>query len=518
MKKALASALLAALVIAPAPLARAAEKITPAALWELAMMGVGETEITGLAAGAGKRAVELAIVGTDGVSAGLLSDLLVEGNTLLHHGCAEAQSNTHDTQEARVILDLTRPLGVQVHLHCFQAGEPTEAVAAAFREAAKVADVAVTFQSFWGADAALITAAIRESPRALVLSPYVEHGGFNTIETPQGHAAKPWDAGSIGHFATVVPLAFRAGDGKILRPVARGELDTEVINFVAPSSYASSAGGTCPSAAVAVAVACYVYGASAEKPSPDGVIGLLRRTAKVDRAALTSLPPFTAAAVDALEGDILALVAPPAGGRRTLDAAGVLHLGEIRRALLAQEKAGNKQYIPLEERLRAIDPVFDSFTEALARIEPKYPEMAGFRKEKAKGQAEDAIWCGHSHNLTRPTAKRAITPSDFGEHGFTVRLLCKAIEDTQPANGVDRRNGCRFRSGSSIGCSSAALPKDAFCCYIGLRHMKIRFYVDPQTGHPHIENHGVREDEFEDVLRKPGEDRPGTEGSRVAIG
>ena len=48
--------------------------------------------------------------------------------------------------------------------------------------------------------------------------------------------------------------------------------------------------------------------------------------------------------------------------------------------------------------------------------------------------------------------------------------------------------------------------------------MKIRFYIDPETEQPHIYNHGIREDEVEYVLRKPGEDRPGRDGSRVAIG
>ena len=48
--------------------------------------------------------------------------------------------------------------------------------------------------------------------------------------------------------------------------------------------------------------------------------------------------------------------------------------------------------------------------------------------------------------------------------------------------------------------------------------MKARFYIDPQTGAPHIYNHRVGEDEVEDVLRNPGEDRPGHEGSRVALG
>lgn len=48
--------------------------------------------------------------------------------------------------------------------------------------------------------------------------------------------------------------------------------------------------------------------------------------------------------------------------------------------------------------------------------------------------------------------------------------------------------------------------------------MRLRFYVDPQSGLPHIYDHGVTEDEVHDVLARPGEDRPGADGSRVAIG
>ena len=48
--------------------------------------------------------------------------------------------------------------------------------------------------------------------------------------------------------------------------------------------------------------------------------------------------------------------------------------------------------------------------------------------------------------------------------------------------------------------------------------MKIRFCIDPRTGEPHIRNHSVAEAEVEDELREPGEDRPGREGSRIAIG
>jgi hypothetical protein len=48
--------------------------------------------------------------------------------------------------------------------------------------------------------------------------------------------------------------------------------------------------------------------------------------------------------------------------------------------------------------------------------------------------------------------------------------------------------------------------------------MRIRFYVDQRTGLPHVYGHDVTEIEIEQVLKAPGEDRPGAEGSRVAIG
>jgi len=46
----------------------------------------------------------------------------------------------------------------------------------------------------------------------------------------------------------------------------------------------------------------------------------------------------------------------------------------------------------------------------------------------------------------------------------------------------------------------------------------IRYYIDPATELPHIYNHDVTEDEVEEVLARPGEDRGGEEDSRIAIG
>ena len=48
--------------------------------------------------------------------------------------------------------------------------------------------------------------------------------------------------------------------------------------------------------------------------------------------------------------------------------------------------------------------------------------------------------------------------------------------------------------------------------------MQVRFFIDPETGHPHINNHGISELEVIDVLNNPGEDRAGREGARVMLG
>ena len=48
--------------------------------------------------------------------------------------------------------------------------------------------------------------------------------------------------------------------------------------------------------------------------------------------------------------------------------------------------------------------------------------------------------------------------------------------------------------------------------------MDIRFYLDPDTGLPHIYRHGVTEEEVEQVLRASGGDIQGSRGSRMKLG
>ena len=48
--------------------------------------------------------------------------------------------------------------------------------------------------------------------------------------------------------------------------------------------------------------------------------------------------------------------------------------------------------------------------------------------------------------------------------------------------------------------------------------MEIRYYLDADTGQPHIYGHGVTEDEVKAVLQGSGEDLPGSRGSRMKLG
>ena len=48
--------------------------------------------------------------------------------------------------------------------------------------------------------------------------------------------------------------------------------------------------------------------------------------------------------------------------------------------------------------------------------------------------------------------------------------------------------------------------------------MEIRYYLNEETGLPHIHDHGVSEREIESILSSPLETRRGDRNSRVSIG
>ena len=48
--------------------------------------------------------------------------------------------------------------------------------------------------------------------------------------------------------------------------------------------------------------------------------------------------------------------------------------------------------------------------------------------------------------------------------------------------------------------------------------MPINFHINPETGQPHILDHGVTENEVEEVLATAPEERRGRNGTRIANG
>lgn len=340
----LARALLPVALLLPS-LCRAGQDRPTGADWELRALGVSDaTELQALRDRV-RRPVTLAIVGQGGVSKARLGPVLVEGNTLDYRMTPDGSEpdpgrETHDTSAARVILQLCLRLGVRVRLLVYHAGEPWSDVARGFAEAGREAPVVALYQSFWGNVTAMVES-IEGAPEALFVSPYAEYQHRKTSTCLQAHALKPEGEG-LANFVTVVPLA-RKAPGRLVQPAA-GPSDTEVVNFVAPSYHASGAGGTCPAAEVAAAVALYAVAVSEVEPTPAALVELLRAASRVDRDALTSVPEFAPFHVDAVERQLERLRAGD-GGARKLDAAGVLNLDALVEAL---DAAGGASAEPVE--------------------------------------------------------------------------------------------------------------------------------------------------------------------------
>jgi hypothetical protein len=48
--------------------------------------------------------------------------------------------------------------------------------------------------------------------------------------------------------------------------------------------------------------------------------------------------------------------------------------------------------------------------------------------------------------------------------------------------------------------------------------MDLRFYLDPDSGQPHVYGHGVSEEEVRQVMSRPGQDFPASGNSRMRLG
>lgn len=305
-----------------------AKPLPESAAWELKAMGAMEPgvfeKITGIS---GKRRVRLGIVGTGGVSRKLLERFLSPELTISYKlapdmANPDPTSGTHDTGQAEVILDLLAALKVPTDVLIYQENDEPKAWAEAFALAGSQCDIVVFFQSYWD-EIQPTLGAIRKSP-ALFLCPYGEVGDKATSTAVQGYSAKPWMCDSIPNLLTCAPLAKKGGG--ILIPLDRPELDTEIVNIIAPSYHASGSGGTCPSAAVAAAVACYTFSAARSRPNAGQIARTLRRSCIIDHKLLAGIPEVGEKGATELERTIRAMTNPPKGKLRTLDAPGILNL------------------------------------------------------------------------------------------------------------------------------------------------------------------------------------------------
>ena len=324
---------------APGPAAASQPAVEPAsAAWELRMLGVDTPDkLRDLRGIGGRRLVTLAVVGTGGVSESVLApragrDFAVE----YRMGARDPNGNTHDTQMVAVTSDITLALGVRLKVLVYQPPDSPAELAEAFRQAGKAADIICFYQSYWEGIGPILDA-LREANLSVILTPYAEVGDPRTSRTPQGHSRKP-GGGGIGHLATVAPLARKSG-GELTTVADRDPNDTEIINFVAPSYHANGPGGTCPSAAVAVAAACYVYAASPARPTPAEALRVLRETSCIDGNLIASTPPFSRETAVRFEKAVREYTQPERGARRRLDAPGLLNL---HRAFLRMGKPGEK--------------------------------------------------------------------------------------------------------------------------------------------------------------------------------
>jgi hypothetical protein len=232
---------------------------------------------------------------------------------------------THDTSQARVVFDLLEALKVPTDVTIYHAADEPKAWADAYALAGSECDVVVFYESYWE-DIQPTLDAMRKS-RALFIGPYGEVGDKPTKNALQGYSAKPWMKDTVRNLLTCAPLAKKGGG--ILTLLDRQGQDIAVVNVIAPSFYASGPGGTCPSAGVTAAVACYLFSATKSKPNAGRLADKLRHLCIIDHKLLASVPEIGEKGALDLEATIKSMANPPKGKRRTLDAPGVLNISGL---------------------------------------------------------------------------------------------------------------------------------------------------------------------------------------------
>ena len=295
--------------------------------WDAHMLGVDTPEKAAALKKSVRRVPVIGLVGFSGINTKILKK-----NVEYAYGPKQPRG-MHDTYQISEVMQIARKVGFAVKVRVYPAKDHA-GIAEAFRRAGPESDIVITYFSYWKETKPMI-AAIAANPDTLYISPYVQVGKRPTNLSLQSRARHP-AGGGLRNFVTALPLC-RKPDGKLLTPLHRDANDDETVNFIAPSSYASGRGETCPSAGVTAVVAAYVAAASPEKVPAEKIVDIMLRNTSIPAERMLRLCDFDARSVENLRASLHALTKPDSVGIRRLEAEGVLDLWNIYQDISGQK-------------------------------------------------------------------------------------------------------------------------------------------------------------------------------------
>jgi len=299
------------------------------------MLGIDTPEKAALIKMHYKRMPKIALVGSSGLKASELSGRLKNNSRIKYIvGSEKTCKSMHDVYQISELLLVAEKLFCPVEIQVYHVNGISK-LAEAFDQAGKSADIVITYHSFWHNVEPLLKS-VAANPDTLYIAPYGEVGPkYFTGRAFQGHGRHP-DGSGLRNLITTIPLA-RNGRGKLLKVLQRDRRDSQTINFIAPSSYASTPGTTCPSVGVTAAVAAWIVSSAGnENITAEEIISLMKENVSLPEERMLNLVNFNRACVNTLKQDIATLSQPDKNNIVRLEAVGVIDLWKIYQGMSRQ--------------------------------------------------------------------------------------------------------------------------------------------------------------------------------------
>ena len=312
----------------------------PYAAWDAYMLGIDTPEKVKSLRDSRKRIPVIGLVSFSGLKREVHQKHLDDGREIEYvMGKPAGPNSMHDNYQISEVLQIARRLGIAMRIRVYRVSSASQ-FAAALARAGKESDIVLTYHSMWSGIEPMAKA-IADNPRTLYIAPYAQIAKKPpTGRSLQARARHP-DGTGLRNFITAVPFA-RNAKGLLINPLRRDKNDSETINVVSPSSYASGRGETCPSAGVAAVVAAYIVSSSPkEKISPDEIVRIMVSNSSVPEKRMLGVVNFNATSVKSLRKNLKGLNTPDATGIRRLEAEGVLDLWNICCSMHKTPKSGD---------------------------------------------------------------------------------------------------------------------------------------------------------------------------------